>query len=215
VPRALESISSFSWDSRARSSWHAKCSCGVAERIALSRMEEIMNTLNWRHRLMMLVALLSVPVLTGVPSIACGGAQVEGGGDPPGDCVVGGCSGQLCVEPGGNGASTCEWREEYACYKDHGICERGANNQCGWPATPALTDCIAAANNPSPSRNPVSGACIRNSSDACASDADCKTGGCGGELCEGAASQGVTDCNCTAPQGVSCGCVNGTCSWWQ
>ncbi len=168
-----------------------------------------MKTLNWQHRVMMIIGLLAAPILTN----GCSGASVDGGAD---DCVVGGCSGQSCVEPGGDGLiSTCEWLEEYACYKDHGVCERNASNQCGWKPSQALQDCIDVARNPMSNRMPVSGACIRNATDACTTDADCKTGGCGGELCEGTAGQGITTCECTGPQGISCGCVNGTCSWWQ
>ena len=144
----------------------------------------------------------------------CIAAAQNSGGGTSGDCVVGGCSGQLCLEPGNEIVTTCEWREEYACYQQHGTCERGVDNQCGWRATQELQDCIDAANNPS-TRTPVSDQCIRNATDACTSDADCKAGGCGGELCEGINNNGASDCNCTAPQGISCGCVNGTCSWWQ
>jgi eight-cysteine-cluster-containing protein len=80
-----------------------------------------------------------------------------------------------------------------------------------------LQDCIAAASNPNPMpiRTPVLGPCIRNQPDACTSDADCTTGGCGGEVCHGVGNDVTSTCDCTAPQGISCGCVNGSCSWWQ
>jgi hypothetical protein len=65
-------------------------------------------------------------------------------------------------------------------------------------------------------RTPVSGGCARSSGDACTSDADCVTGGCGRELCYGVASgEGITTCDCTAPAGSSCGCVDGACTWWE
>lgn len=187
------------------------------------KMEVLMKKWNWQYRWVTVATLVAVPLMVGGSSIACGGVDVDGGGDGGSGagssnaaCVIGGCSSQLCVEAGGNGGvSTCEWREEYACYQQHGVCERGADNQCGWRATQELQDCVTAANNPMMTRTPASGACIRNSSDACTTDADCATGGCGGELCEGVGKGGVTTCECTAPQGVSCGCVNGTCSWWQ
>lgn len=175
-----------------------------------------MKKWNWKHQVATMAALAFGTLMMGTSSVACGGVNVDGGGNNDAECVVGGCSGQLCVEAGGNdGVSTCEWREEYACYQQHGVCERGADNQCGWRATQALQDCVTAANNPMMTRTPASGACIRNSTDACSADADCATGGCGGELCEGKGNGGATTCECTAPQGVSCGCVNGTCSWWQ
>ncbi|MGZ5626995.1 MAG: hypothetical protein ACXWFA_09755 [Methylobacter sp.] len=61
---------------------------------------------------------------------------------PLGGCVVSGCSGQLCVEASGEGvATTCEYREEYACYKT-AACERQASGQCGWTETPTLAQCL-------------------------------------------------------------------------
>ncbi len=61
-------------------------------------------------------------------------------------CVVGGCSGQLCVEAGSdNGVSTCEWQEVYACYKT-ARCERQATGQCGWTQTEGLLQCLDTRN---------------------------------------------------------------------
>ncbi len=58
-------------------------------------------------------------------------------------CVVGGCSGQRCVQQGGPGMiTTCEWRAEYACYQ-RATCEVQADGKCGWTETPALTSCLA------------------------------------------------------------------------
>ena len=57
-----------------------------------------------------------------------------------GGCVVTGCSGQICADE--DMASTCEWRDEYACYQDHGVCERQLNGECGWSDTPELTMCL-------------------------------------------------------------------------
>lgn len=61
--------------------------------------------------------------------------------DPSLKCVVGGCSGQLCVEEGDDGISTCEWRDEYACYKT-ARCERQQNGLCGWTQTVELDSCL-------------------------------------------------------------------------
>jgi hypothetical protein len=58
-----------------------------------------------------------------------------------GACYVGGCSGQICSDQQGV-ISTCEWREEYACYQQFGTCERQANNACGWTPTAELTMCL-------------------------------------------------------------------------
>lgn len=63
-----------------------------------------------------------------------------GPGAPLGKCYVGGCSGQICSDQEGV-ASTCEYREAYACYKT-AKCERQASGQCGWTETPALTMCL-------------------------------------------------------------------------
>ncbi|WP_437753313.1 hypothetical protein [Sorangium sp. So ce1389] len=132
------------------------------------------------------------------------------GGGEPAACVVTGCSGQVCADEAV--ATTCEYREEYACYAEHGVCERGASGECGWRQTRELEACIADA---SGDRTPVSGLCIRNSGDACASDADCAVGGCGGEVCHNpAVSEGISTCDCTSP-GLACGCVDGVCSFWN
>jgi hypothetical protein len=55
-------------------------------------------------------------------------------------CYVGGCSGQICSDQEGV-ISTCEWKDEYACYAS-ATCERQPDGQCGWTATPELTACL-------------------------------------------------------------------------
>ncbi|RJR13663.1 hypothetical protein C4585_01675 [Candidatus Parcubacteria bacterium] len=61
-------------------------------------------------------------------------------------CAVAGCSGTLCVsaDEAGDIVTTCEYRPEYACYKE-ASCEPQANGQCGWTDTPQLRACL---NNP-------------------------------------------------------------------
>lgn len=75
-------------------------------------------------------------------------------GDKPGKeqhadknhCIVGGCSGQLCTDARNGGvASTCEWRESYACYSKYGSCKLQPDGQCGWTPTQALTECVGSA----------------------------------------------------------------------
>lgn len=66
------------------------------------------------------------------------GEQVITGG-----CYAGGCSGQICSDDP-NAVSTCEWREEYACYQD-ARCERQSSGECGWTQTPQLKECLATA----------------------------------------------------------------------
>ena len=66
-------------------------------------------------------------------------------------------------------------------------------------------------------REPASGMCVKNSGDACSTDADCVSGGCGGELCYNPAmGGGISTCECTTPTDVAgCGCVDGQCSWYN
>ena len=63
------------------------------------------------------------------------------------DCMIGGCSGQLCTD-GMNGpvASTCEYLPSYACYKKTSTCERQPDGQCGWTPTAELSACLDGAN---------------------------------------------------------------------
>lgn len=57
-----------------------------------------------------------------------------------GKCYVGGCSAQVCSDQEGI-ASTCEYREEYACYKT-AKCERQTSGECGWTESPELMACL-------------------------------------------------------------------------
>ena len=61
-------------------------------------------------------------------------------------CAVSGCSMQLCISAeeaaAGGGVSTCEFRPEYACYRE-ASCEIQANGKCGWTETETLKQCLA------------------------------------------------------------------------
>ena len=59
-------------------------------------------------------------------------------------CAVAGCSGQVCVsaEEAGGIVTTCEFRAEYACYRE-ASCEPQADGKCGWTQTSALKKCLA------------------------------------------------------------------------
>ncbi len=57
-----------------------------------------------------------------------------------GKCYVGGCSGQICSDRQ-DAVSTCEYREEYACYQT-AKCERQASGQCGWTENASLRACL-------------------------------------------------------------------------
>lgn len=224
------------------------------------------------HRLLVTAALLAaLPLITGAAGNGCGGDVTVGSDEP---CKIGGCSGQLCVEPDDDGASTCEWNDEYACYQELGTCERADDGSCGWRATDELQDCLDNGG-PDPEtpcvvtgcsgqlcadedtatdcawtdayacygdygtcerddvgvcgwrqtdeliecladpRVPAEGVCIKNAGDVCESDADCISGGCGGELCfNPELSGGASDCDCTAPA-LGCGCVQGACTWFE
>lgn len=62
------------------------------------------------------------------------------------NCIVGGCSGQLCTEAGqGPAMSTCEFKESYLCYGKYSQCERQSDKQCGWTPSQALTECLGSA----------------------------------------------------------------------
>jgi eight-cysteine-cluster-containing protein len=59
------------------------------------------------------------------------------------DCVQTGCSGQVCAPR--PVITTCEWRDEYACYQDPSITTCGCSaGTCGFAQTPALLQCVAA-----------------------------------------------------------------------
>lgn len=60
--------------------------------------------------------------------------------EPEGKCYVGGCSSQLCSDKP-DAVSTCEYREEYACYKT-ATCKRQSSGECGWTKTAALSACL-------------------------------------------------------------------------
>ena len=57
-------------------------------------------------------------------------------------CIKTGCSGQICSDD--DIITTCEFREEYACYKT-AVCERGQDGKCGWRDTKELSMCLKSA----------------------------------------------------------------------
>lgn len=60
-----------------------------------------------------------------------------------GGCAIGGCSGQLCVERGGEWVSTCEFLPQYACYRKARCGRFGPGGSCAWEPTPELAACLA------------------------------------------------------------------------
>ena len=85
----------------------------------------------------------SFPASDGCNSCTCGPNGLVACTEKACPCRVGGCSGQLCVGPGGPDISTCEWRPEYACYRD-ATCELQADGRCGWTSTDELRACLDA-----------------------------------------------------------------------
>lgn len=61
---------------------------------------------------------------------------------PLAQCRPTGCSGQVCSDE--DIMTTCEYKEEYACYKS-AKCERQASGACGWTETAELKGCLAGA----------------------------------------------------------------------
>ena len=60
-------------------------------------------------------------------------------------CIVSGCSNTVCADVAeGPQITTCEWRDEYACYQK-ATCERQGNGDCAWTQTDALKECLGAS----------------------------------------------------------------------
>jgi hypothetical protein len=58
-------------------------------------------------------------------------------------CKRAGCSGQLCVSSDSKDiVSTCEWKDEYACYQK-ATCEKQKDNQCGFTPTEESKKCFS------------------------------------------------------------------------
>jgi len=55
-------------------------------------------------------------------------------------CRATGCSGQICADS--DMMSTCEWRPEYACYKN-ATCSVQTEGDCGWEMDDELKRCLA------------------------------------------------------------------------
>lgn len=63
-------------------------------------------------------------------------------------CAVAGCSAQLCVSAAeaADIVTTCEYRAEYACYKE-AACEPQADGKCGWTLSADAVVCLETAGN--------------------------------------------------------------------
>lgn len=83
-------------------------------------------------------------------------------------CRRTGCSGQLCGDE--DVATTCEYRPEFACYRD-AACEPQGDGSCGWTPSDDLARCLAETSGP-PMPPPAPGL-PRSSWSDCESDDDC------------------------------------------
>lgn len=90
--------------------------------------------------------LEQIPSITPRPSTEFEISPIPTSSSANSECVVGGCSGQLCVskDEAEGLVTTCEWTEAYACYKT-ATCELQASGKCGWTQTPELTSCLESA----------------------------------------------------------------------
>ena len=58
------------------------------------------------------------------------------------DCQIGGCSGEICGEAGGEPiASNCIYKPSFACYGS-ARCEKQADGLCDWTMTAELSACL-------------------------------------------------------------------------
>lgn len=57
-------------------------------------------------------------------------------------CIVGGCSGQLCVPEGQDAITNCLWLEKYSCYRVYGQCVKQESGKCAWKQSQELQDCL-------------------------------------------------------------------------
>ena len=81
------------------------------------------------------------------------------------------------------------------------------------PPAPRLASRVPAVAPTSPHYAIFEGPSFRND---CHADADCKVGGCGGELCT-AEPDVVTACvgYSDQPRDATCGCITGQCMWYR
>lgn len=97
--------------------------------------------------LLLIVACNSTPEPESPPGVNVPGVEnteptASNAADLPA-CVTGGCSGELCQEPGTPAPSftTCMYKREYDCYKT-ARCARDLQGQCAWETTPELDKCL-------------------------------------------------------------------------
>jgi len=119
-----------------------------------------------------------------------------------------------------NGCQPCICRRDYVpCLSDEAcgdgqICDRSECLSCCPGSTGA---CILACCGKCVDK--LGGFCGWSSNASCASDADCMTGGCSGQVCQSISEEPVTttcewtECYSAEAYGVTCGCLDATCRW--
>ena len=95
-------------------------------------------------------SLIINPVSTNLPIIAPLATQSDTGvlatpdqSDTPtsSKCFIGGCSGQICSDLQG-APSTCEYQQQFACYKTAKCEVQKTTGKCGWTKTAELNTCL-------------------------------------------------------------------------
>jgi eight-cysteine-cluster-containing protein len=153
------------------------------------------------------------------------------------DCTYGieWCENGLCV-PCDNNGKTCtilcvlvEPRngcQPCKCQTSYTPCTSA--DQCGPGQICNRSECLSCCpNSTGPCIDLCCGKCVDaaggfcgwSTNGPCASDADCMTGGCSGQVCQSTSEDPIittcewTDCYAAKAYGVSCGCLSSTCQW--
>jgi hypothetical protein len=82
-----------------------------------------------------ILAIGSVLVLSGVVNLSPAPAK---------NCVVAGCSSELCIDENDTSSpriSMCIWSNKYKCYQT-ATCEVQSTGKCGWTSTNELNACL-------------------------------------------------------------------------
>lgn len=85
----------------------------------------------------------SVAWAIAAPVLAMGERDVSDTPQSISNCIVGGCSGELCTDAAnGDMMTNCDYRAEYACYKG-AECTHQSDKKCGWTQTDKLRACLS------------------------------------------------------------------------
>jgi hypothetical protein len=59
------------------------------------------------------------------------------------ECVITGCNSEICSDIVQPHFGACEWKLQYQCYQEFGVCAAGEDGNCGWVSTPQLEECLS------------------------------------------------------------------------